>query len=166
MLLFAGERRIGFTSVNERRAVALCQAILSKLQRWRVEEWRVVGVAQPMEFSSRSTPDGCRMTFYSKGSGGALQQDSIIDVAVRRGGRGLFGETAAITLGDSATRRAQQQQVDVLYKLLLHESRAGALGPDCKVAPGIYPSTDAIASRVRKIDAACLYDKKGQYERF
>ena len=166
-MLFGGERRIGFAAVDERRVVDLIQSLSAKMQRWRMEEWRVLGVPSAAQFSSSNTADGCKWVFYKRvGAGGGMREDGLLEVALGCGG-GLPGvERAVITLGGGTRVGQQQRQVDIFYRLLLHECRAGAAGADCKLIPWIHPPTDGIARLVAKIDAACLYDKRGQYSRF
>ena len=58
------------------------------------------------------------------------------------------------------------KQEELLYLMLLEDCRNGALGSLCDLNFGLYPPTGDVGKKQRKIAAACLYNKKGQYERF
>lgn len=155
-LFFSAERRISFSSLdNEQRILATLRTVANKASRWRDGEWRVLG-APPLQFSLRSLPDGVRLQYFDASSdAGRLVEDGATDVTLR---------DRAIVWTPSG--RARRRNEDVLYRLLLHEVRDGALRDCCTLAPGLYPPSAGVARLVAKIDAACLVDKKGQYSRF
>lgn len=153
--LFTNRKAISLSSVaDERRVLSGVRSVVSKLQRWGPNEWKVVG-APPMQCSSRTLSDGVRLLFYRKSSGGAVTEDGSLDIT-------FSGQMIAFS--SQGSRR--QKNEDILYKVLLDEVRSGDLSESCTLGFGIYPPTASLGRLVARIDAACLVDKKGQYSRF
>ena len=154
MWLFSPEKRIALRELDERRVVAALRALVTKANRWKADEWRVFG-APPLQFSSNTLSDGVRLTYYLTSDAGRLTEDGSLDVTL---------QGSAVVW--SRQGRARPKNEDVLFRLLLNEFRSGTLADCCALAPGLYPPSGNVARLVAKVDAACLVNKKGQYERF
>ena len=153
-MFLSAERRIALKTLDERRVISSIKSLATKLNRWKADEWRVLG-APPLEFSVRPQADGVCLCYFLASEAGRLTEDGTMDVALRGN---------AIVLSPNGKRR--QSNEDVFYRLLLHAVRDGELSDCCSLAPGLYPPSAGAARLVAKIDAACLVDRKGQYKRF
>lgn len=158
-LLFVAEPTLSFLTLDEQRAAAYLASFTSRLSRWGAAEWALFGCA-PIRFSTRSLTDGVRLNYFDVGtSGGALAADGGLQIRCSGGKISLSSERGK-------TNRSRQERV--LFLLLLAEARQplSPLGRAGNLAPSLFlPNTDKEARLLGKIDSACLYDRKGQFER-
>ena len=155
--LLGGRRSIIFSELDAQRVSSSLQAIVAKANRWRDAEWRVLK-APPTAFSTRTSDGGVTLVYFQTSEAGRLTEEGTCDIALQ--GKGVVF---------SPRGRTRPQNEDVLYRLLLHEIRDGALQECCTLAwPAaiLQPPSAGVAKLVAKLDAACLVDKKGQYRRF
>jgi len=160
-LLFGGggAKSLAFRSLDEKRAAAYLSSFASRISRWGVPEWSLFG-APPLTFSTRALPGGVRLQYFDVGSaGGALNPDGALEIVCRGGKLTLTTEPGSVS-------RARQERV--LYALLLAEARQplSPLGQAGELAPSLFlPDTRKEARLLAQIDSACMYDRKGQFER-
>ena len=153
----ASERRIGLRDLSsEQRAVSAIRNLASMCGRWGPNEYKVFGVPA-MKFSSRQLPTGVSLQFYNAGSG-ALTENGSIELTLQE------SNIIIRTVGGSGGGRGKQSEL--LYQLMLDDIRDGVLSDECSLSLGLHPPTGRVGTLRRKIEGACRYDKKGQYERF
>jgi hypothetical protein len=160
------ERRIGLKDIaSEAQAIAGVRGVAALCSRWGEAEFRLLKTP-PMEFSARRLDSGVALQFYSKqGQGQALAPDGSLELTLQpKGGSGNDADVVVCCKGRAADASARGRQLDLCYRLLLDDARAGVLGG--QVALGLHPPTADVARLRKKIAAACLYNKEGQYGRF
>ena len=81
-----------------------------------------------------------------------------------KGGSGSNADVVVRSQGRATDASARGRQLDLCYRLLLDDARSGVLGG--QLALGLHPPTADVARLRKKIAAACLYNKEGQYGRF
>ena len=164
-LIPATERRIGLRQVESpAQAIAGVRNVAALCARWGESEFRVFRTPA-MEFSTRRLESGCSLKFYSKqGQGQALVEDGSLELTVQPKS-GSDADVVVRAVGRGADASARGRQLDLLYRLLLDDVRAGLMGGE--LAPfALHPPTADVARLRKKIAAACLYNKEGQYRRF
>ena len=160
------ERRIGLKDIaSEAQVIAGVRGVAALCSRWGEAEFRLLKTP-PMEFSARRLDSGVALQFYSKqGQGQALAPDGSLELTLQpKGGSGNDADVVVCCKGRAADASARGRQLDLCYRLLLDDARAGVLGG--QVALGLHPPTADVARLRKKIAAACLYNKEGQYGRF
>ena len=157
-MLLGGSRRIAFASIREREAISSLRSVVTTVVRWSPAEWGVFGV-KPLQFSSANTADGARLTYYEQdGSGGGLVEAGSFEMALR-------GSAFVLTPEGSGWRARGQEAL--LYKLLLDEVRTRAdVGQLAALGEHVLTPTAGVGRLRAKIEGACMYDRKGQYNRF
>ena len=160
----AAERKIAVQNVqDERRAISSISSVVATAARYSALEWKVFGISSPKQFSTRGTADGVSLQFYGEsGGGGKLDSAGTLDILWARGK--VAGNADIVLKAGSGGGGGKQD--DLLYRMLLEDCRNGALSGLCDLGFGLYPPTGDVGKKQRQIAAACLYNKKGQYERF
>ena len=156
------ERRFTVRNADLRKASAAIKSVAATCARWGEDEFKVFGVA-PMEYSTRNLPNGISLQFYKPGV--QLTEDGCLDLLLLQRAGGDRADVV-IKASDGGLSGVRARHLDLIYKLLLDDCRSGALGDDAKLVLGLHPPTASVSKLRRKIAAACLYDKKGQYSRF
>jgi len=157
------ERRFTVRNADLRKASAAIKSVAATCARWGEDEFKVFGVA-PMEYSTRNLPNGISLQFYKPGVQ-PLTEDGCLDLLLLQRAGGDRADVV-IKASDGGLSGVRARHLDLIYKLLLDDCRSGALGDDAKLVLGLHPPTASVSKLRRKIAAACLYDKKGQYSRF
>ena len=113
-----------------------------------------------MQFSSRVTQDGVSLQFYQPAQvGGGTKEAGVLEICFDEN-----GGTGDIVLKPQNGGGGSMD--DLLYRLILEDCRTGTLASVVELRFRLYPMTLDVGRKRQKIRAACLYDKKGQYNRF
>jgi hypothetical protein len=157
-MLRGGTRTLAFRSLEQQRVVSYLSSFTSRISRWGESEWSLFD-APPLKFSTRALPDGVRLQYFDVGSGGALSTDGGLDITC---------EGLRLCLRPERGSVGRSKQDGVLFALLLAEARQplSPLGQAGQLAPALFlPDTRREARLLAQIDSACMYDRKGQFER-